>query len=300
MSLSTKAGTVHPTSLNSFNSNHTLYDRVRPDFNSTFVKRFLSDLDLVKNDSSYNTDKKILELAAGTGKFTREIVGAGWSSKENLKVVEPSSGMLESFSKNFPDADARLGSSYEIPLEDNSVDAVIIAQGFHWFADKDSLKEIRRVLKPTGRLGMIWNFDSTSNNYSLKASKVDLGLTEEEVKHKEAWEKIALLAHSHENGVPQYRKGVWREAFEDQDLFDKKSVSNQFIYRILPFAKTDVFDYWLSRSYITKLSDEDKAKLKKEVGDIINSLPDYSFADTEKKFLTQFLGSEYFVISPTA
>lgn len=298
--MSAKANTVHPTSLNSFNSNHSLYDRVRPDFSLEFVTKFLKDLDLTKSNGTFNNEKQILELAAGTGKFTKKLVGAGWTTFDQLKIVEPSSGMLDSFKKNFPNLDAKLGSSYEIPLEDNSIDAVIIAQGFHWFADKESLKEIRRVLKPAGKLGLIWNFDSTSNNTSLKKSGVDLGITEEDLKHKEGWEQIALKAHSYERGVPQYRKGLWRDAFENQHFFDNGSASNQFQYQILPFARENVFDYWLSRSYITKLSDEEKASLKNEIESFIDNLPDYSFADKDKKFLTQFLGSEYFVISPTA
>ena len=50
---------------------------------------------------------------------------------------------------------------------------MIIAQGFHWFADLDSLKEIYRVLKPQGKLGLIWNFDyaSTSQDSSVADSE---------------------------------------------------------------------------------------------------------------------------------
>jgi len=299
MSTSLKSGeTVHPTSLNSFNSNHTLYDRVRPDFSTSFVIKFLKSLGLANSDGQFNTDKKVLELAAGTGKFTRNLVASGWSSKDNLKIVEPSSGMLESFAKNFPEADAKIGSSYDIPLEDNSIDAVIVAQGFHWFADESSLKEIRRVLKPDGKLGLIWNFDSTSNNFSLKASGKDLGLSEQELKYKEGWEKIAKEAHVYDEGVPQYRKGEWRNAFKDQDLFETESSVNEFQYRIQPFDKANVYDYWLSRSYITKLPDDEKAKFKTKVEEMISSLPDYSFADAERTFLTQFLGSEFFVSTP--
>ncbi len=34
---------------------------------------------------------------------------------------------------------------------------VLSAQAFHWFANMDSLKEIHRVLKPQGHLGLVWN-----------------------------------------------------------------------------------------------------------------------------------------------
>ena len=100
------------------------------------------------------------------------MVDNGWT--DNLAVLEPSKGMLETFNKNFPQIKNQiLGSSYKIPLQDNSIDAVIIAQGFHWFADLDSLKEIYRVLKPQGKLGLIWNFDyaSTSQDSSVADSE---------------------------------------------------------------------------------------------------------------------------------
>ena len=57
----------------------------------------------------------------------RNLVDNGWT--DNLAVLEPSKGMLETFNKNFPQIKNQiLGSSYKIPLEDNSIDAVIIAQ----------------------------------------------------------------------------------------------------------------------------------------------------------------------------
>ncbi|CCH46948.1 putative methyltransferase [Wickerhamomyces ciferrii] len=302
MSSSTK--TVHPTSLNSFNSNHSLYDRVRPDFDPQFVTKFLGDLGLVskKNDRlgevTFNNKKDILELAAGTGKFTKKLIAAGWSST-NLKIIEPSVGMIESFQKNFPQVDAKVGSSYEIPLEDSSVDAVIVAQGFHWFSDKNSLQEISRVLKPNGKLGLIWNFDSTGNNSSLAQSGQDLGLTQLEIDKKYGWEKIAKLAQDFDDEVPQYRKGEWRTAFQNQSFFKNDSVCNQFIHRFEKFDVDLVYDYWLSRSYITKLPDNEKAKLKAQQDELISQLPDASFVEgSDKKQLNQFLGSEYFVITP--
>ena len=58
-------------------------------------------------------------------------------------------------------------------MDDNSVDAVIIAQGFHWFSDLESLKEIYRILKPEGKLGLIWNFDYTSPCHDSPIGKTE-------------------------------------------------------------------------------------------------------------------------------
>src|SRR5215510_14639686 len=54
-------------------------------------------------------------------------------------------------------AEAKQGSAERIPLADASVDAVVCAQSFHWFANVNALSEIRRILKTGGVLGLIWN-----------------------------------------------------------------------------------------------------------------------------------------------
>jgi ubiquinone/menaquinone biosynthesis C-methylase UbiE len=57
----------------------------------------------------------------------------------------------------YPDIEAKKGSAEKIPLADASVDAIVCAQAFHWFATPEALAEIYRVLKSGGALGLIWN-----------------------------------------------------------------------------------------------------------------------------------------------
>jgi SAM-dependent methyltransferase len=56
-----------------------------------------------------------------------------------------------------PDTPALLGTAEDIPLPDNSVDSVLVAQAWHWFDLERAVKEVARVLRPGGRLGLIWN-----------------------------------------------------------------------------------------------------------------------------------------------
>src|SRR5262249_8570053 len=58
---------------------------------------------------------------------------------------------------SLPDTPALLGTAEDIPLPDDSVDAVLVAQAWHWFDPERAIKEVARVLRPGGRLGLIWN-----------------------------------------------------------------------------------------------------------------------------------------------
>jgi SAM-dependent methyltransferase len=49
------------------------------------------------------------------------------------------------------------GSAERIPLEDASVDAVVVGQAWHWFDPARAVPDVARVLRPGGWLGLIWN-----------------------------------------------------------------------------------------------------------------------------------------------
>ncbi|QCH25212.1 class I SAM-dependent methyltransferase [Mycobacteroides salmoniphilum] len=95
----------------------------------------------------------VLDLGAGTGKLTTRLVERGL----NVVAVDPLAEMLEVLSNSLPDTPALLGSAEEIPLPDNSVDAVLVAQAWHWVDPERAIPEVARVLRPGGRLGLVWN-----------------------------------------------------------------------------------------------------------------------------------------------
>ena len=59
--------------------------------------------------------------------------------------------------RSFPHLRVLAGSATQIPAPDASFDGVVCAQSFHWFASANAIGEIRRVLKPGGALGLVWN-----------------------------------------------------------------------------------------------------------------------------------------------
>lgn len=95
----------------------------------------------------------VLDLGAGTGKLTTRLVERGL----DVIAVDPIPEMLEVLKGALPDTPALLGTAEEIPLADDSVDAVLVAQAWHWFDPERAVKEVTRVLRPGGRLGLVWN-----------------------------------------------------------------------------------------------------------------------------------------------
>jgi ubiquinone/menaquinone biosynthesis C-methylase UbiE len=95
----------------------------------------------------------VLELGAGTGKLTAQLVALG----HDVHATDPDPEMLKVLSRHLPDVRVSEASAEAIPLPDRSVDVVVAAQSFHWFDHDVAMPEIARVLKPGGHLAVAWN-----------------------------------------------------------------------------------------------------------------------------------------------
>lgn len=96
----------------------------------------------------------VLELGAGTGKLTRELVDQGHA----VFATEPDEAMLAVLRERVPEVSAKVATAEEIPANDRSVDVVVVAQAFHWFDHEVALPEMARVIKPGGHVALVWNF----------------------------------------------------------------------------------------------------------------------------------------------
>ena len=93
-----------------------------------------------------------VDLAAGTGLFTRELLGRA----ARVVAVEPDARMRAVLARRSPEVDAREGWGEALPLPDASADAVFVSTAWHWLDPARAVPEIARVLRPGGRLGVIW------------------------------------------------------------------------------------------------------------------------------------------------
>ena len=98
-------------------------------------------------------DAVVLDLAAGTGKLTRQLV----PRFARVIAVEPLDGMREVLERVVPEAEALSGTAAALPLADDAVDGVFVGEAFHWFANDATLRELARVLRPGGALAILFN-----------------------------------------------------------------------------------------------------------------------------------------------
>lgn len=96
---------------------------------------------------------RVLELGAGTGKLTGQILALG----HDVVATDPAPEMLTVLRRDHPRARVTSAKAEDIPLPAGSVDIVVAAQAYHWFDRERALPEIARVLRPGGILALIWN-----------------------------------------------------------------------------------------------------------------------------------------------
>jgi SAM-dependent methyltransferase len=95
----------------------------------------------------------VADVGAGTGKMTELLIARGL----DVEAVEPDQRMLAVLGRNNPSAHLHQSDSERIPVDDASLDAVVVADAWHWFEPEPTAMEVRRVLKPGGWLGLVWN-----------------------------------------------------------------------------------------------------------------------------------------------
>jgi SAM-dependent methyltransferase len=224
----------------SFGATAADYERSRPDYPPAAADWLLAGLD----DSPRRRagwPATVVELAAGTGKFTRSLVAAG----HDVIAVEPAQPMLDRLVRAVPEAHAVRGVAERIPLGDSSSDAVLVAQAFHWFDTEPSLAEIARVLRPGGMFGLVWNYRDESVPWVRQLSDL-LGSDRQQTRHAE--DLIEKLEWSRLFTPPK------RTTFRMWQRLDRKG-----LVRLVA-----------SRSYVSTMSPADREDLLFKVGQLFD------------------------------
>jgi SAM-dependent methyltransferase len=137
------------------------YERGRPDYPEAAVRYLDRQLRL-------GAGRTVVELGSGTGKLTRSLLPLGAA----VVAVEPTAGMRRVFRRAVPSVVVLDGVAERIPLPDGFADGVVAAQAFQWFRTGPALREIARVLRPGGRLALVWNVRDGSTGVSRRLSEL--------------------------------------------------------------------------------------------------------------------------------
>ncbi|WP_203964203.1 class I SAM-dependent methyltransferase [Actinocatenispora thailandica] len=141
----------------SFGPAADLYDEVRPTYPAAAIGWMVGP-----------APRRVVDLGAGTGIFTRQLVAAG----HQVIAVEPDPGMRARLASRVPGAATPAGSAESVPVPDASVDAVVAAQSYHWFDPAVAHPEIARVLVPGGVFAPIWNHRDTGVDWVAQLSGI--------------------------------------------------------------------------------------------------------------------------------
>lgn len=127
----------------SFGAAADVYERSRPDYPAEAIDWLLPP------EAAY-----VIDLGAGTGKLTRQITGR----VSHVVAIDPSARMLDVLRDVAGEVEAIEGTAEAIPIADGVADAVLCAQAWHWVDPAQASREVGRVLRPGGTLGLVWNF----------------------------------------------------------------------------------------------------------------------------------------------
>ena len=187
--------------------------------------------------------RRVLDLGAGTGKFTASLVARGL----DVVAVEPSTRMLAQLRAALPGVEAHEGGAEATGLPDACVDAVVVAQAWHWVDPQRAVPEVARVLRPGGTLGLVWNVRDDSVGWVRELwALAQLGLEGEQERQMDAPERLAA-------------------PFGPLERFETAHVHVT--------DRAGVLDLIASRSYVIVLPEQQRAQLLAAAADLLEHHP---------------------------
>lgn len=189
--------------------------------------------DCLYDDYGLSKASVIADIGAGTGKFSKYLLDMG----STVYLIEPNDDMRNAAQNELSDYSKAIfinGSSDMTNLKDNSVDFITAAQAFHWF-DADKFKEeCKRILKPGGRVILVWNTRDMSSEFNIKGYEI--------------YKKYCPLFKGYHGGMRDDDKRI-------TDFFDHDCKKLNF-ENPLVFTKEKFISRSLSASYSLKKDDE--------------------------------------------
>jgi SAM-dependent methyltransferase len=230
---------VHHQAAQGFAKQADAYARGRPDYPDAL-------LDWLRHTLQLGPSKAVVDLGAGTGKFTRLLLDTG----ATVTAIEPVAEMRAKLMASLPAVTALEGTAQAMPLAPAGADVVVCAQAFHWFASAEAVAEIGRVLKPGGLLALVWNVRDQSVDWVAETTRI---------------------MAPYEGDTPRHHRGDWRAVFPAPGF--EPLQCDTFTYAHAGPPEHVVLDRILSVSFIANLPAGEQAKVTQQLRALISSHP---------------------------
>lgn len=217
------------------------YERGRPGYPPEAIDALVRDLCLERRSV-------VVDLAAGTGKLTRDLT----RRFDAVIAIEPLAEMRQQLARTAPAATAQEGAAERVPLPDASADAIFVAQAFHWFDGRRALDEIARVLRPGGGLALLWNTTPWERRQGAWFARLDDALERSR----------ADLSVMRRHGT-----GRWREAFDGEHRF--RPLSEATFDNTQRMSDEAFLAGLASRSYVARLDRDARQAVIREISDLL-------------------------------
>ena len=227
---------LHPSAQKGFSLGAELYQQVRPSYPPEILVWLQDQLKVGENST-------VIDLGSGTGKFLPFLL----QTQAKVIAVEPVTAMREQLQQSYSTVECLQTSSDQLLVKDESINAIICAQSFHWFSNIETLKEMYRVLIPTGHLGLVWNQRDITVDW-VKALA----------------DEIARF----EADTPRYHSEKWKQVFEQQQLFQFNGLQT-FQLKHTGTVEQVVSKRLLSTSFIAAMPEHQQQQLKARFEQIV-------------------------------
>jgi SAM-dependent methyltransferase len=225
----------------SFGAEAAAYDRGRPGYPLDAVEWLLSR---AATDDGRLPD--VVDVGAGTGKFTASLVGRAAS----VTAVEPDAQMRARLAENLPGVVAVSGTAEAIPLGDDSADVVTLAQAWHWVDVDAASREVARILRPGGVLALVWNIRDDRVDWVARLGEI-MGASE---------------AERYDSVTPPVGPPLTRDAYAE-------------FHWTNPIDHDELLAMITSRSYVIAMREPERAAMLARVEELLRTHPDLAGRD---------------------
>ena len=135
-------------------------------------------------------------------------------------AVESLAEMRAQLERAVREAEAVEGTAEALPLPDSFADAITAASAFHWFKRAEALPELARVLRPGGRLAVVFNTRDSGSALQRELTEL-LRLHGTPISWMREVDPGEILEQSREFGRPEYAEFRHEQHFDPDGLVER-------------------------------------------------------------------------------